>query len=418
MAWAKRAVALEKVEAPPRGRILTSLRNRDFRLVWFANLTWSTSRWMEMVVLGWLVLELTNSPFLLGLVMAGRGLAMVLFAAIGGVAADRFNRRLLLIAAQSGAVALALTMTLLTGTGLVQVWQVFIVTFLGGTMMSFSAPTRQAFIYDLVGAENLTNALAINSAAVNTTRIFGPSLGGVLIGLVGVSGSYSLMTLTYLAGVACLIAVQRRERISKASEDSVWNNLREGFSYIFRYRVVLALLGIEVMMDIFAMPYLTLMPVFARDVLGVGAEGLGFLLGASGTGSLLGALGVASVGNVRRKALALLLTGAITGLVLILFAYSPYYPLSLALLLGVGLVSAVYNNMMATLLQLTVPDQMRGRVMGVYVLTWGMMPIGSVQAGAVANLMGAPFALGLGGAITALFILGLAWQMPSLRRLP
>ena len=368
-----------------------------------------------MVVVGWLVLELTDSPFVLGLVAACRGVPLLLFGAFGGLLADRLDRRKLLIAAQMVSSLLMFLMAILIATALIQVWQIIVITLLIALMMAISMPARQAFLYDIVGGTHLLNAIALNRIAMDSTRILGSVLGGGLIVLIGTSGCFYLMGISYIAGGAALFMIKRAEKLAAGGQSSVWQNLRDGISYIRSNRTVLLLLATEIIIDTFAFSYYSMLPVFARDVLGVGATGLGFLTGASGAGALLGVLAVGMLGNIKYKGRLLLGSCFAFGVTLILFSVSPWYPLSLALLVIAGGAGAIYDTVLATALQTIVTEGMRGRVLGVYVLTWGMSPLGGLQVGAVANLTGVTFAVAIGGVIVSIYALITASRAPSLR---
>jgi len=399
-----------------KSAMLSAVRHSSFRWYWLSTAFWATGRWMEVVALGWLVLQLTDSPLVLGLVMACRGIPMLLLGAFGGVLADRMDRRRLLLLAQVGLGLLALLMAVLIAAGLIQLWQAFATTLLAGAAIALSMPARQALLCDIVGTSNLLNATAMNRMAMDSTRIIGPALAGGVIVLWGTSGCFYLMGISYIAGgVAILMARGVKCPVDRGS--SAWRNFIDGLSYIRSNRTVLLLLSIEVITDTFAFSYYSMLPLFARDILGVGATGLGFLLSASGVGALLGLVAVAMLGDYKHKGWLLLGACFLFGTMLAFFALSTWYPLSLALLVGAGGASAVYDTAMATALQIIVPDEIRGRVLGAYVLTWGAAPLGSAEAGAVANLIGANFAVAIGGAIVGVYALTVASRASGVRRL-
>ena len=397
--------------------MFASLRHPSFRLLWTSTLLWSTSRWMEIVVLGWLVLELTGSPFLVGLVTAMRGVPFLFFGALGGVVADRVPSRTRLLAyAQSGIVALTLLLAALVSTGLLQVWHLMVLAFLSGTAMAFDQPARQTLVYDLV-REDLVNALAMNSTAWNVARMLGPAVAGVLLGWVGAGGCFAAMAVLQFVGVGSILLVGAPARVNTSRVDSVWQNLKEGLSYALHSPVPRTLLLVEAVTDIAALPYIfVLMPVFARDVLSVGATGLGFMTASAGIGALAGALTVAFIGDRLRKGLVTIISVLLFGLFLFLFSITSWYPLALVLLALTGTFNTIQMNLEAVLLQTTVPEEMRGRMIGAYVLTWGVMPVGNLQAGTVAALAGAPVAGAAGGIVLVLFALVLARFAGPLRR--
>ena len=400
-----------------RIQALRALRHGNYRLLWSNGLMGALARGVEQVAFGWQVLELTDSPFMLGAVAFIRGLPLLVFGIVGGVVADRFDRRKLIIVAAGMTVSLTFLMAILTSSGLIRVWHIFIISLVGGTISAFNMPTRQAFVFDLVGRDDLTNAISLNFIAAGVARIIGPSVGGVLVGLIGVAGCYYVAGSSYVLAILPLLLIRPVERVSAARRESIRRNLSEGFGYVRSHTTVLALLSMEILLDIFAYSYTVLLPVFARDILRVGAKGLGFLAGAAGVGSLIGSLGVASQGNLQRKGLVLLVSATGFAIMVILFALSPWYGLSLALLVGVGITESTYDVLMGSLLQTIVPDDLRGRIMGMYTLVISSVHLGTLQIGAMASLLGAPMAVGLGGTIAALYMLGVAKARPDLRRL-
>lgn len=398
--------------------MFAALRHRAFRFLWLGTFLWSIARWMEIVVLGWLVLDMTGSPFYVGLVTAMRSFPFLFFGVIGGVAADRVSSRpRLLVTAQSFIVALSILVALLIGTGVVQVWHLMLTAFLSGTAMAFDQPARQSLVYDLVGGDDLVNALALNSTAWNLSRMLGPAAGGVLLAWAGPAAGYAVMSVSYLVGIGATLFIGKPANPRPPQVGSIWENLKEGLRYALTSPVTRYLLLLEAVTDVVALPYIfVLMPVFAKDVLQVGATGLGFMTASAGLGALAGALGIALLGNRLRKGRALIMTAFFYGCSLLFFSMSTWYPLSLVLITLTGMFTAIQVNLESILLQTMVPEEMRGRMMGVYVFTWGLMPIGNLQAGAVASLAGAPVAGIAGGLVLAVFAIFLVRAAPFLRR--
>lgn len=374
-------------------------------------------RWMEWVALSWLVLELGGSPFVLGAAWACRTLPTVFFGGLAGVLADTVGRRRLMLIAQSGIVFVQCVTAFLVVSGAVEVWQVLVVSLLGGTALAFDQPARQTMIYDLVGSHDLLNAVALNRIAQRGGSIAGAPLAGALIGFVGVGVSIYAAAAVFFMGVVSLLMLRRAPPLAKVSRESVWKNFVAAWAYVRGHRPILGILAVEVAFDIFG-TYHMLMPLFARDILGVGPTGLGFLYAAEGLGETAGALALASFSRVRHR--GWLLLGGFLGLgtLLLFFSFSSWFVLSLVVLAAVGLAHAAVMIMVQTLLLGSVPDELRSRVMGIYVVTWGAVPLGSLQAGAVAGLLGAPFAMGIGGAVMALSAAALAITQPRLRKMP
>lgn len=374
-------------------------------------------RWMEWVALSWLVLELGGSPFVLGAAWACRTLPTAFFGGLAGVLADTVGRRRLMLIAQASMVSIQCVTASLVVSGRVEVWQVLVVSLLGGTALAFDQPARQTMIYDLVGSHDLLNAVALNRIAQRGGSIAGAPLAGALIGFIGVGWSLYLVGAAFFLGVVSLLMLRPAPAQANLGRESVWKNLMVAWAYVRGQRHILGILAVEMAFDIFG-TYHMLMPLFARDILGVGPTGLGFLYAAEGFGETAGALALASLSQVRRR--GWLMLGGFLGLgtLLLLFSLSSWFYLSLVALAAVGLAHAAVMVMVQTLLLSSVPDDLRGRVMGIYVVTWGAVPLGSLQAGAVAGLLGAPFAVGMGGAVMALAAAALALTQPRLRKMP
>jgi len=402
-------------------RAVSALRHRNFRLYWFGQMISLVGTWMQNVAQGWLVYQLTNSPLALGLVGFSTALPVLLFSLFGGAMADRVSKRNLLVFTQSISAVQALTLAGLTATGTIQVWHVLVAAFVLGTVNAFDAPGRQSFVVEMVGKEDLMNAIALNSAVFNTARIVGPAMAGVLVSLpfVGIAGCFFLNGLSFLAVIAGLLLMRLPNGPRRESDGPIWQNLTAGLRYIRGDATVFTLVTLVGIASIFGMPYATLMPVFARDILEVDASGYGALMSAAGVGALMGAIGLAALGRYRPKGRLLTAGNLLFPATLLAFSLSRWYPLSLLILVAVGWSMVTQNATTNTLLQTAVPDHLRGRVMSVYILMFqGMMPFGSLQAGAVANAVGAPLALRLGAVIAAGYALLVFWRRPQVRQLP
>lgn len=410
-------MAQQAVAAPGRLAVFSSLRYRDFRLLWLGVLFTSSGQWMEQVAMGWLILELTDSPFMLGAKMFFRSIPLLFFGSIGGVAADRIDRKKMMIIGQIAIMVIIFVLAVLTVTGLVNIWHVFIASFLTGTAWSFMIPVRQAMVPDLVEKKDLMNAIALNSAAFQMTRILGPAVAGFLVGMVGVGGAFFVQTAAYTLVILFVVLMRIPDTLSSARHSSMWHNLREGFQYVGKNRNVLALLLLALFPMIFGMPYTSIMPVFARDVLDIGASGLGILMAAPGIGALAAALTLAGLKNFKRKGLLLLVGATMFGVTLIAFALTSWLPLALVFLVFVGLSNVSFMATNNTLLQTIVPNEVRGRVMGIYSLDMGLVPFGGLIAGSMASLFGAPAALAIMGAVLAIFVIIIGIKVPSIRQL-
>lgn len=400
--------------------MFAALAFRDYRLLWNSNVMTQTGQWMQQVATGWLMLELTDSPTWLGMVGFARGIPMLLMSLPAGVLADRVDRRKLLVTAQITAAILATILAVLVATDLVRPWHVLALAFLSGSAMSFIFPTRQALVSTLVPRERMANAVALNSAGQNSTRVFGPSLAGILIGAVGTAICFAIQSVG-LIGAAIMsiqIRVPARNHPEGSAKASARQNLVEGLRYIAATPRLKGLIGLAAIPTVLALPYMQMLPVIARDELGTGSAGLGLLMTASGVGALSGSLAVAAIGNRMREFGSLqITTAALFGIMVALFAFSPWMPLSLLLVAITSGVSAIYMSLNNTVLQMSVSDEFRGRVLSVYLMTWGLMPFGTLPMGALAEAFGAPIAIATGGLTSTLLVLLMTLRLPALRRM-
>ncbi len=379
---------------------LGALAHRNFRLFLFGQTVSLTGTWMQSIAQGWLVLQLTNSPFYVGLVSALGSIGVLLFTLYAGVVADRTDKRRTVV----------ITQTLL-------MLQAFALAALLGVVNAFDIPTRQSFIVEMVGKEDLMSAIALNSSVFNATRVFGPAVAGVLIGSAGIAWCFFLNGVSYLAVIGGLLLMRLPPRVPQAAAGSAWAGLREIVTFIRADRRVSALVALTGLFSVFGFPFLVLMPVIARDVLRAGAAGYGALTAAVGVGALLGALSIAVWSGRIAKGRTLVAGGTSFGLALALFASSRAFPLSVALVALAGCAMILNNALTNTLLQTLVPDALRGRVMGFYSFVFvGLAPLGALQAGALAEHFGAPWAVAIGGVITALAMVAVAWRVPELRK--
>ncbi|MDH4222145.1 MAG: MFS transporter [candidate division Zixibacteria bacterium] len=373
-----------------------SLRHRNYRLFWFGQMISLIGTWMQNVAQGWLVLRLSNSPFLLGAVSAFAGLPILFFSLPAGVLADRVNKRKFLIFTQIGAMLLAFILAFLAFTGLVKVWHVMFLALCLGLVMAFDAPARQAFIKEMVGKDDLLNAIALNSAIFNGARILGPAVAGILISLTGEAGCFFINGLSYLAVIAGLYMMKMQDIVFQSRNSSFLISFKQGISYIIGNKKVLALILMASTMSIFGLSYAVLMPVFARDILKAGSSGLGFLMSAAGIGAISAGLGLAS--RKKEEKLKYMQAGITVFFIsLLLFSFSKSFFFSFIFLIGAGwgMISLVATC--NTLLQEIIPDELRGRVMSFYVMMFmGTMPLGSLIAGTLGEAVGVIWAVRVG----------------------
>lgn len=352
-----------------------------------------TGSWMRTTALSWLVYDLTGSPFMLGMVTFANTVPTMLFSLVGGAVADRAEKRTLLLGTQSAFMAIAAALAVLTLAGRIDVWQILVFSVLSGVAASLDMPARQSFLPHLVSREDLPNAIALNSAMFNASRIVGPAIAGVIIAQFGPRAgpgwSFAVNAVTYLAVIAALVSIRVSSRLDAERRESVVAEIREGIVHAWRTPAIRMLLGLLATAGTFGFTYVVLLPVFARDVLEVEARGYGALVTATGVGSTLGALAMASV-RLRRPLAAILgLMGTFVAL-LAAFALSRHYPLSLVLQLGVsGAMTAFLAGINASI-QSATPDALRGRVMSLYVFAlFGTGPLAGLLAGGMASVWGA-----------------------------
>ncbi len=391
---------------------------------------------MQSIAQGWLVYLLTKSALGLGVVSFSQFLPVLLFTLVGGVTADRFDRQRLVLCTQSAALLQATLLALLTLTGLVQVWHVIALAFLLGTINAFDTPARQSLIHELVAKEDLMNAIALNSTAFNGTRIVGPAIAGTLLGTlsawlgtalsidadtamrIAVGICFAINALSYLGVIVGLLLMERHQGAPAHHNESVWRSLWVGLNYARGDTRVLALLSLLGVSSIFGFSYMTLMPLYAAEILKVGPQGYGFLMTAVGVGALVGALVLASLGNYQRKGALLTVGNFVFPVMLLIFANSRVFPVSLLALAGFGWGLITQNALTNTLLQTIVPGELRGRILGLYTLMFmGMLPFGSLQLGALAEKLSAPMALSLSALICLGFGIFVWWRWPHVRAL-
>lgn len=393
------------------------LKQRDFGFFWVSLLFSAVGTQISAVAIAWQVYEITNSPLQLGLTGLFRALPVMILSLPGGVLADRMDRRRLLIITQTMAAFLSLALALLTFSGQIRVWHIYAVTFLSGAVGIFDAPARTAMIPALVSAEQLASAYALNITWRQIATLAGPFVGGVVIGALGLSPAYYIDAASFLAVIICLAFMRRQVKPVREKKESPLESVRAGFNFIRDNSVILGLMSMDTCVQFFG-AYRSMMPAFARDILGTGPAGLGALLGVPALGALAGSGVVLAVGNPRRKGQLIISVTMLYTAGLICFALSRSLVLSLAIVFGLGLVDAVGETLRDTLVQLTTPDAMRGRVKSFdQVFMSAGTYLGHAQMGAAASLFGVPGALIMGGCIGSAAVLTIAKFSRSLRAL-
>jgi MFS family permease len=396
--------------------LLRALRHRNYQLFFGGQLISLIGTWMQMVAQSWLVYRLTGSAVLLGFVGFSSQIPVFLMAPVGGSVADRYNRHRILIITQTTAMVLAFVLSALTLADLVQVWHIFALAAMLGVVNAFDIPTRQAFVVDMVGREDLINAIALNSSMINGARMIGPAVAGVLVASVGEGWCFLVNGVSYLAVIVGLLLMRITIHVHASPHSSAIASIIEGFRYVRHTRPVRTLLLMLGLISLMGMPYAVLMPIFADQILHGGPRGLGLLMGAAGFGALAGALVLAAKRGIRGLGHWVAFAAMGFGASLILFSLSRTFWLSVALLLPAGFAMMIALASSNTLIQSLVPDKLRGRVMAVYSMMFmGMAPFGSLLAGALAHRLGAPGTVAFGGlaCVTGALVFGL--RLPVLR---
>ena len=409
------------VERTSRLRVFTALRRPGFRRFWIGMVASVMGFQIMMVAQGWLVFDLTGSELYLGYVGLAAGLPAIVLNLIGGVVADKVDQRKLIIVTQSLSSLIMLTLATLVLADLVEIWHVMLTSFLIGSVQAFDGPTRQAMFPRLIEREDMMNAVALNSMVWQGTRVIGPAIGGIIISTrLGASPGFYAGFVGFLL-MAVMVSTLRLAPAARSQGSSVLRDMGRGIGFVRSNRIFTFLIGMTFFNSVFGMSYIFMFPVFASETFDSPKAGLGFLNAATGLGGLLGTLVTASLGNFRHKGWLLLGGAVLFGVFLIVFAVTSEVfaslPLALALVFLAGVSTSIYMITVMSTLQLLVPNELRGRVMGIYGMTWSLLPIGAMQAGAIAEYTSAALAVGIGGAAVILFALGMTMTSRQVREL-
>ncbi|HVI09295.1 MAG TPA: MFS transporter [Candidatus Binatia bacterium] len=392
-----------------------ALKHRNFQLFFSGQLISLIGTWMQTVAQSWLVYRLTGSALLLGSVGFASQVPVFLFAPVGGITADRNNRRTVVICTQIASMLLAFVLAALTLTHKVQVWHVFVLASMLGIVNAFDIPGRQSFLVDMVGKDDLMNAIALNSSMFNGARVIGPAIAGILVAKIGEGWCFFANAVSYIAVIVGLL-LMRVHSPARAIAGSPIEHIKEGFRFVNRTEPIRALLLLLGLVSLVGMPYTVLMPIFADQILHGGAKALGILMGAAGVGALFGALTLAFRDGVKGLGRWVAWCCAGFGVSLVAFSLSRHFWLSALLLLPVGYTVMLQMACSNTLIQVMVPDALRGRVMAVYSMMFmGMAPIGALLGGAIAERLGAPVAVSIGGLASVLGSGWFAMHLPKIR---
>ena len=400
---------------PKWATTLRALRHRNFQLFFGGQLISLIGTWMQTVAQAWLVYSMTKSALLLGSVGFASQIPVFLVAPLGGITADRANRQRLVIATQIASMTLAGILAWLCLSGRVHVWHIFVLAGLLGVVNAFDIPARQSFLVDMVGKEDLMNAIALNSSMFNGARVIGPAIAGILVAKIGEGWCFAANSISYIAVIVGL-SLMHVHCAPRASQHSPFEDIIEGFRWVNHTRIIRALLLMLGLISLVGMPYTVLMPIFADTILHGGARGLGILMGATGVGALFGALTLAAKTGVKGLGRWVAYSCGSFGVSLFLFSFSRSFWLSVALLLPAGYSMMLQMACSNTLIQTMVPDQLRGRVMSVYSMMFmGMAPFGAFFGGALAHRIGAPITVATGGVACVLGAIWFARVLPELR---
>lgn len=398
-------------------RAFESLQVKNYRYFWFGEGISLIGLWMQTIAQGWLVYDITGSKFLLGLIGTIAGLPVLFLTPIGGIIADHVNKKKLLLFTQVVFALFSFLIGVMISTGVINFWNLAVIVFIMGIANSIDSPTRQSFVIELVGRKHLANAIALNSMAFNTARALGPAVAGYLIGRVGVQACYFINAASFLAVIYGLLLVKGDFSPKFRMQSGMGNALASGFNYAFNNKKIFYSLLLVAFTSLFIMPYAILMPVFAKDILKVGAQGLGTLMAFSGFGALVGAFMLAQFSSKANQKNFIMISTLVTSIAILAFSQSLnlYFSCAMLWLIGWGIVSQAAS--VNTLIQHEVPDELRGRIMSFYVMSFmGLMPVGAFQAGVGSHFFGAPNSLAFGGIISlipAFFVIKYFRKNPS-----
>ena len=405
-------------------RVLAAFTYRDFRVQWFGACTSSIGTWMQIVAQNWLVLSLTNSPLYLGLDAFLQQLPIILFTLIGGVLADRHDRRRTLLASQYVQMATSATLALLMYLQVVQIWHILLLSFTTGVAQAFGGPAYQSLIPSLVDKKDLPNAVALNSIQFNVARVIGPLLFGITITVFtkwgysesqAMNACFALNATSFLVVIYTLMALHVKH-IPPAGSKSMRDELTSGLSYVRHHESLVAFIVLAAATTFLGFSVLTFLPLFAQRVFHEGASTYSHLMAFSGAGSIVGALIVAWLGKYQRMGLTALVVQAVYGMLIVAFASSRVLWLSDILLFFTGAALMLVFSTVTSLIQLIAPNEMRGRVMSIYMLAFrGGMPLGSLVSGYLATLITAPYVLGINGVLLVLVAIYFLVRHPSVR---
>ena len=408
-------MALQIAANLTNSQALDALRYRNFRLYWFGGMGQAAAIGMQFLIFGWLILDLTKSASLLGLLIFMYGLPNLAMLMFGGIIADRLDRRWLLFYSQLIVAVLIAISATLTLYQLISIWHLYGIAFLLGIIQGINMPARMAIVPDLVGRDAILNATSLNMAVFNTGRIIGPSFAGWIIEYVGMGHALYFNALCYAVGCVFLLMMTGVQSRTQSAGGKIMTDLKEGLAYVWATPVAFTMVGLSFAFGFFGAAYVQVLPAFGKEVLRLKADGAGALLSATGIGSLAGNMFIASLGNIENKSRLLIAMIILFGISLFLFAWSPIYILSLAVLFFTGVGFTGFISVGTSILQLTTPAPLLGRMMGMWLIGAAVHYIGALPLGVVADYYSWPFSLALGALAMLAFVLWLGIMRPTLR---
>lgn len=395
-----------------------AFEHRNYRLYWFGNLGSLIGTWIQNIATGWLVLQLTNSPFFVGLNSAVMWLPAWIVSLPAGAMADRFNKRNLMVWTQSVLAVFALALAVLYWAHVLTIYHVLVISCLSGFVVTLNGPIAQSLIPELVGHKNVMNAIALNSTMFNSARIIGPAIAGVLLGTIGPGGCFGINSASFLAIIGALWLIRLPLPQPHRSEESVGQRIMAGLRFVKGHRDIRTLIIMTAVFSSFGIVYLPLMPIFARDVFHAGARGYGIMMTCIGVGAVVGGLTLATISKTRHKGLILVFGTLCMGVTIIAFSFVRNFHLALLVIVAIGFFQTSIASLTNTLVQTLAPDHIRGRTLSVYMLAFnGMFPVGSFVGGSIAERFGAPAATLVGGCavLVSLAVVSVLW--PQVRKL-
>lgn len=372
---------------------------------------------MLVLARGWLVYEMTNSPFMLGIVTGAFSIPVIFLAIPGGAIADRVSKRNLMMAPLFVIAFLHVSIAILIAINLISVWHLIVASFISGILFSVEQPAKQAIIPEIVGRDLLMNAIALSSVGFNLMRVIAPAVAGFLVAYLGIAPVYFIGAALTVLGVLFLLLLPQKDSPQERPGASFNEDMMAGIKYMYQNKTVMILFILILIATLFSQPFQFFLPVFARDILKVGETGLGWMMAASGIGAVISTLGIASLGDYRKKSYLLLSFMGLTGLFLVFFSFTTNFILSMIFLVMLGMFVPGFNTMSNTMLQTYSSLEMRGRVMSIMTVAYGLAPLGAMPLGAVAEIIGTPQSLAIGGSLASLFAFGIVIFNKGFRRL-